>query len=104
MGRLVQLHARIKSAAALAAESMGVYGDLAIRLQPIGVEAVRQLGLPDGTTWAWAIVQARPGQPDALLFGGTADSQSGAEAQARSEFRKQEEQWLRQRSQKRVMA
>lgn len=96
-GRIVQLSAHMKSSALLAAESLGAFTDLAIRMQPIKAETVRQLGLPPSTTWVWAIVQARGlGQPDALLFGGSADSQSGAEAQARAEFAKWDAKRARQ--------
>ena len=100
MGNVVQFAARMKSVAQIAAETMGVYGELAIQLRPVAPKAAEALGLPAGTAWAWAIVQFRPGQPDALLFGGTSDSQSGAEAQAREEFKRQEFRWAQQRAER----
>ena len=98
MGEVIQFQVAMKSASRWAAERMGNYGVPAIRLQPLTPEAVDMMDLPPGTTWAWAIVQLRPGQTDALLCGGTADSQSSAEDQARKEFARQEKQWAQLRA------
>ena len=48
-------------------------------------------------TWAWAVVQKRPGAEDRNLVGGTADSQTTANAIAYGEFKKLEARWLKNR-------
>jgi len=96
--RIVNFAVKMKSRAAFELETMKHYDLPSIRLQPLTKEMVDELKLPAGSTWAWAIVQPRKGQPDALLYGGTADSMSSAEAQARAEFKKREEEWARGRA------
>ncbi len=97
MGKVVQLSARMKSRASYEIGSVGQFGAPAIRLMPMTKAMIEETGLPATTTWAWAIVQLRPGQPDALLVGGPADSMSEAEARAREAFRELEEKWARER-------
>jgi hypothetical protein len=97
-GKVVPFSVRMKSRSSMELQNMHHFDLPCIRLQPLTPQVVADLGLPAGSTWAWAIVQPRKGQPDALLYGGTADSMSGAEAQAREEFKKREEQWARKRA------
>jgi hypothetical protein len=70
---------------------LGHYGSPAIRLQPIKPGSIPDI--PVSHTWVWAIVQLRAGEPDALLVGGSADSQTAATDQARDAFKRFELRW-----------
>lgn len=96
-GRIIQFSCQMKSRGRFEVEDMHRFGPLAIRIQPISKDDVAMLHLPEGTTWVWAVVQVRPGLPDALLFGGTADSWTSAAQQARDEYDKREAQRQRTR-------
>lgn len=74
--------------------AIGSHGTPAIRLQPIIPGSIE--GVDPSHTYAWAIVQLRKGEPDALLVGGTADSLTAAEDQARETFRSFELRWARE--------
>ena len=98
MGKLLQFSVAMKSRAWYETQSAPIYGPMAIRLMPMTPAQVEETGLPKTTTWAWAIVQLRPGQPDALLVGGPADSMSEAEGRAREAFKDYEEHWAQKRA------
>jgi hypothetical protein len=70
---------------------LGGHGEPAIRLHPIKPNDIP--GVDPSHTWAWAIVQLRKGQQDALLVGGTADSLSAAEDKARDAWDKMGSKW-----------
>jgi len=96
-GRVVNFGVHMRSRAAFELDTMGGFGELEIACRLVTPKEVEELSLPVGTTYAWAVVQKRPGQPDALLFGGTADSLSAAQDMAQREYLKREDQRARQR-------
>ena len=100
MGELRNFSVRMKSRALHELASAPAYGPLAIRLMPMSPSQVEEAQLPQDTTWAWAIVQLRPGEPDALLRGGPAASMSEAEARARECFKDMEEDWAQGRAER----
>lgn len=60
--------------------AIGEHGEPGIRLEPIRPGSIP--GINPAHTWAWAVVQRRAGEPDALLVGGTAESKGEALGQA----------------------
>ena len=78
----------------LAHIGLGDHGLPAIRLQPIKPGDIP--GIDPAHSWAWAIVQIRKNMPDALLVGGTAESQSAAVDLARRAFASFELKWADQ--------
>lgn len=73
---------------------LGAHGTPMIRVQPIKPNEIP--GIDPSHTWAWALVQCRPGEPDALLLGGTSESLSAAQDEAREAFQMFELRWARE--------
>jgi antitoxin (DNA-binding transcriptional repressor) of toxin-antitoxin stability system len=70
---------------------IGKHGEPAIRLSPIKPNEIP--GIDPSHNWAWAIVQMRKNEPDALLVGGTAESLTAAEGQAREAWATMGSRW-----------
>ena len=88
---VVDLSVKMRSSAVFSPDRVArLDGELVIRLAPLLPGQFD--GIPHGHTWAWCVVLETPGDstPDALICGGSADSQTGAAAQAHEEFRRQE--------------
>ena len=95
---IVDMSVKMTSAGRLAAKDMGTHGGLCIRMRPLSRDEAVILGLPEDSTWAWALCQPRVGQPDALIKGGVSDSYSAASAAGEAELRKRNTQRDMQRA------